>query len=213
METKPQETVESLLESWAPFPESAASVAAWSKENVPDRQPSELDSIPKLPSPPQPPASNELSAQENAFRLCRNFFDAEYGSDKEDLEFDELDDGKSYDFFKGLFDEAADLRDLYLRDTAKGDFYCLACRAIGEKLWKKFFGLFAVAQHANSVSKTRNTSVHRGYARAICELLGWTIDPSRGVLFGNNAVDTEHQDELALKLSMENAKEDAIGCS
>ncbi|KAH0466543.1 hypothetical protein IEQ34_003781 [Dendrobium chrysotoxum] len=219
-ERKRQEKLQLLLEDWAPLaglPRPAAPIAIttsdtdWPLELVTDEnpEPTAWNLNLRLPSPaqaqaqPQPPASAEALAQANALRLCRKFFAAEYGSDEEDWEVDDRNGGKSYNFFMGLFDKEADLRDFYRRDWAKGEFYCLACEGIGEKLGKKFVGLAAVSQHANFISKTKRIMVHRSYGRVVCELLGWEIH-------GLRVVHSDDNDEEALKGAMENTGEDGV---
>ncbi|XP_020695662.1 uncharacterized protein LOC110109093 [Dendrobium catenatum] len=213
-ERKRQEKLQLLLEDWAPLaglPRPAAPIAIttsdtdWPLEPVTDEnpEPTAWNLNLRSPSPAQPPASAEALAQANALRLCREFFAAECGSDDEDWEVDDRNDGKSYNFFKGLFHKEADLRDFYLRDWAKGEFYCLACEGIGEKLGKKFVGLAAVSQHATFISKTKRIMVHRSYGRVVCELLGWEIH-------GLRVVHSDDNDEEALKAAMENTEEDGV---
>ncbi|KAL0924346.1 hypothetical protein M5K25_005162 [Dendrobium thyrsiflorum] len=215
-ERKRQEKLQLLLEDWAPLaglPRPAAPIAIntsdtdWPLEIVTDEnpEPTPWNLSLRLPSPAQPQSqpSAEALAQANALRLCREFFAAEYGSDEEDWEVDDRNGGKSYNFFKGLFDREADLRDFYRRDWAKGEFYCLACGGIGEKLGKKFVGLAAVSQHANFISKTKKIMVHRSYGRVVCELLGWEIH-------GLRIVHSDDNDEEALKGALENTGEDGV---
>ncbi|PKU61243.1 hypothetical protein MA16_Dca025486 [Dendrobium catenatum] len=214
-ERKRQEKLQLLLEDWAPLaglPRPAAPIAIttsdtdWPLEPVTDEnpEPTAWNLNLRSPSPAQPPASAEALAQANALRLCREFFAAECGSDDEDWEVDDRNDGKSYNFFKGLFHKEADLRDFYLRDWAKGEFYCLACEGIGEKLGKKFVGLAAVSQHATFISKTKRIMVHRSYGRVVCELLGWEIHGLRVVHSDDNVSDTDSQANLIFELVQSN---------
>ncbi|KAK8958720.1 hypothetical protein KSP40_PGU018619 [Platanthera guangdongensis] len=224
---KRQEKLQLLLDDWAPLADqpitaaptaTAVSTAEWPSPAT--NQNCEfncwnLNPKPSLPALPRPPTSADGLAQENALRLCREFFSTEYGSDDDEEEeaYDDHNSGKIYKFFKGLFDKE-DLMVLYRKDSGeRGEFYCLVCGGIGEKMGKKFVSLVALVHHANFISKTKRIMAHRAYGRVVCELLGLEIHGFQGVYLDVAASDSLSQDDgdnIQVEVAPEDDGEDDV---
>ncbi|PKA61226.1 hypothetical protein AXF42_Ash006123 [Apostasia shenzhenica] len=186
---KRQEKLQQLLDNWIPLAEqcrcagrsapAAAAFIEWPLDPASDRnlEPAGAWSAPNprppLLSHPLPPASAGEVAQQNALRLCREFFSLDDFSDEEERGDDDRSGGKIFEFFKGLFEKERELGNFYRNDSSNGDFLCLVCGGVGEKLGKRYAGLLGLVQHANFVSKTKKLMAHRSYGRVVCELLGW----------------------------------------
>ncbi|KHN11023.1 hypothetical protein glysoja_044045 [Glycine soja] len=127
-----------------------------------------------------------LQLQHRALEACQKFLvgDAGSDSDKDDEEAedeDELVDNDSeeseeYKFFEKVFAEDGDLRRYYENNHKEGDFYCLVCGGIGNKVWKRFKDCIGLIQHSTAILRTRRKQAHRAYAQVICKVVGWDID-------------------------------------
>lgn len=84
---------------------------------------------------------------------------------------------QAFDFFMQLFEENQDLQKLYKEQCNVGKFECLVCSSIPGKPVKRYNGLVSVVMHASKILNTKKRQDHRGYARAVCCVLGW--DPLR----------------------------------
>lgn len=82
---------------------------------------------------------------------------------------------QAYEFFLQMFEENKDLQKLYNEQCHVGKFECLVCSGIPGKSRKKYNGLISIIMHASKIIKTKKKQEHRGYARAVCSLLGWDI--------------------------------------
>lgn len=122
-------------------------------------------------------------------KQCQDFLAANDDDDDDD-EDEEEDVGESgnFEFFMGLFEKDGELRGFYEKNWEKGDFCCLVCGAIGEKIGKRYGNCVGLVQHANTVSKTRRRVAHRNFGRAVCRVLGWEIDKLPGVFDGLSVV-------------------------
>ncbi|ONK69034.1 uncharacterized protein A4U43_C05F18600 [Asparagus officinalis] len=69
-----------------------------------------------------------------------------------------------------------------------GEFCCLVCAAVGEKVGKRHVNCVGLVQHANTVTKTKWRGAHRDFGRVVCGVLGWDIDKLPGVLEGKSSV-------------------------
>ncbi|KAG6547650.1 hypothetical protein Mapa_011099 [Marchantia paleacea] len=80
---------------------------------------------------------------------------------------------KAYDFYISVFEQDADLRKLYEANVNSGSFECLVCAGIGAKKKKRFPDVASMVQHAKKILRTKKLPEHRGFARAVCHVLGW----------------------------------------
>ncbi|KAL3016255.1 hypothetical protein AAZX31_06G203100 [Glycine max] len=126
-----------------------------------------------------------LQLQHRALEACQKFLVGDAGSDSdeddEEAEDDELLDNDSkeyeeYKFFEKVFAEDGDLRRYYENNHKEGDFYCLVCGGIGNKVWKRFKDCIGLIQHSTAILRTRRKRAHRAYAQVICKVVGWDID-------------------------------------
>ena len=121
-----------------------------------------------------------LQLQHRALEACQKFLVEDAGSEEE-AEDDELLDNDSkeseeYKFFEKVFAEDGDLRRYYENNHKEGDFYCLVCGGIGNKVWKRFKDCIGLIQHSTAILRTRRKRAHRAYAQVICKVVGWDID-------------------------------------
>ncbi|KAH7285752.1 hypothetical protein KP509_33G044000 [Ceratopteris richardii] len=82
---------------------------------------------------------------------------------------------RAYDFFFQTLSENEELQKLYNEQCHVGKFECLVCSSIPGKPPKKYIGLTSVIMHASKILKTKKKQEHRGYARALCAVMGWNI--------------------------------------
>lgn len=61
---------------------------------------------------------------------------------------------------------------------------------------KKFPNVVSMLQHSRKVMKTRKVHEHRGYARAICYLLGWDPKTSARDLFIRGCIPTPEEEQI-----------------
>lgn len=98
------------------------------------------------------------------------------GEDEDEEEEDDVDDVEEFEFFMKLFEDNDELRSYYEKNCENGEFYCLVCGALGNKLGRKYKNCVALVQHAVTISKTKKRMAHRGYGHAICKVLGWDVN-------------------------------------
>lgn len=124
---------------------------------------------------------------------CIGFFKKSSDDQVEDDDGDEeeYDEEEAFEFFIMMFGEDEKLREYYKTKCENGEFYCLACGVIANKLGRKYKDCVALVQHSVTISKTKKKIAHRAYGRVVCQVLGWDIDrlPSLpSTLVGANAV-------------------------
>jgi len=61
---------------------------------------------------------------------------------------------------------------------------------------KKFPNVVSMLQHSRKVTKTRKVYEHRGYARAICYLLGWDPKTTAHDLFIRGCIPTPEEEQI-----------------
>ncbi|KAL2944527.1 Elongation factor G [Bienertia sinuspersici] len=158
-----------------------------------------IESKPKCPSPSgsswpefkpcSAPVSRPATAEEKervlAVKIQLKGLDSCFGlfkkgaSDDEDEDEEEEDDGddaEEYDFFMKLFEDDDELKNYYVKNCENGEFYCLVCGALKNKLVRTFKNCVALVQHSVNISKTKKKMAHRGYGHAICKVLGWDVN-------------------------------------
>lgn len=113
---------------------------------------------------------------------CSGFFhnsdddDDDGGGDDDDEEEDDYDEEEAFEFFLKVFEEDENLRGYHKNKFQNGEFYCLVCGVIGNKLGRKYKDCVALVQHSVSISKTKKRVAHRAYGRVVCKVLDWDID-------------------------------------
>ncbi|KAL3701579.1 hypothetical protein R1sor_019601 [Riccia sorocarpa] len=80
---------------------------------------------------------------------------------------------KAYEFYVSVFERDENLRKLYEANSNSGSFECLVCAGVGAKKKKRFPDVTSMIQHAKKIIKTKKLHEHRGFARAVCHILGW----------------------------------------
>lgn len=146
------------------------------------------------PLPAPPPSAEEkfkaasLRVQQKVLKKCQGFFSSNDESDEEDDEEEDVGNSRAFEFFEGLFEKNGDLRGVYEKNWEKGEFCCLVCAAVGEKVGKRYVNCVGLVQHANTVTKTKRRGAHRDFGRVVCGVLGWDIDKLPGVLEGKSSV-------------------------
>ncbi|CAK7327646.1 unnamed protein product [Dovyalis caffra] len=130
-----------------------------------------------------------MRMQQKVVKCCNQFFvkrvDLDENGDKEleQVDGDEgcpgndnvVEESEEFKFFLSLFVENKEMRDFYEKNTESGDFYCLVCGGIGEKVGKVYRGCTGLVQHARAISKTKRKRAHRAFGHLICKVLGWDI--------------------------------------
>ncbi|KAH1239388.1 Protein NETWORKED 1D [Glycine max] len=76
-----------------------------------------------------------------------------------------------FKFFEKVFAEDGDLRRYYDNNHKEGDFYCLVCGGIGNKVWKRFKDCIGLIQHSTAILRTRRKRAHRAYAQVIYKVV------------------------------------------
>ncbi|PIA34021.1 hypothetical protein AQUCO_03900133v1 [Aquilegia coerulea] len=126
-----------------------------------------------------------IQLQQKSVKACHEFFSRDRDSDddgeeeEEDDEEDRMEDGKEEseeEFFLKVFKEDNDLRNYYEKNFEFGEFCCLVCGGIGEKVGKRFKNCVALVQHSIAVSKTKRRNAHRAFGQAVCQVLGWNFE-------------------------------------
>ncbi|KAH7294009.1 hypothetical protein KP509_28G052300 [Ceratopteris richardii] len=85
---------------------------------------------------------------------------------------------RGYQFFSRMFRENTDLRKLYLERKDDGKFECLVCRSTDPATSRTFHNLTSLVLHTSM--RNQNRLEHRGYGKAVCDLLGWEpVKPSK----------------------------------
>lgn len=95
--------------------------------------------------------------------------------DDDDDNVDEDDECEEYKFFLKVFTEDSELRCYYEKNCESGEFSCLVCVGIGQKVGKKFKDCVALVQHSITIAKTKKRQAHRALGKVICKVLGWEI--------------------------------------
>ncbi|KAJ0962887.1 hypothetical protein J5N97_028009 [Dioscorea zingiberensis] len=109
-----------------------------------------------------------LRMQHGGLRASREFFRKSSSSD-------EMEEG-AFRFFLGLFEKNGELRTYYEGNSKKGEFCCLVCEGTGEKIGKRYPNCVGLVQHSSLISKTKRRDAHRGFANAVCRLMGWDME-------------------------------------
>ncbi|KAH7440972.1 hypothetical protein KP509_03G018700 [Ceratopteris richardii] len=82
-------------------------------------------------------------------------------------------ENEAYEFFMQILEENEDLKKKYKQEYAVGEFDCLVCSNIPNKPLKTYKGLVSVVMHAKTILNTKRRHDHRGFARAVCNFMGW----------------------------------------
>ncbi|KAI5070790.1 hypothetical protein GOP47_0015133 [Adiantum capillus-veneris] len=82
-------------------------------------------------------------------------------------------ENQAYKFFMEIFEENEELQKRYKEDHGTGEFDCLVCSNIPNKPIKRYTGLVSVVMHAKKILNTKRRHDHRGFARAVCDFMGW----------------------------------------
>ncbi|KAF5202777.1 Zinc finger protein [Thalictrum thalictroides] len=126
-----------------------------------------------------------IQLQKKSVKACQEFFGRNCDSDDDgEEEEDDEEDGMEEDhdeeseeeFFLKVFKEDNELRNYYEKNFECGEFCCLVCGGIGEKVGKRFKNCVALIQHSNAISKTKRRNAHRAFGQAVCRVLGWNIE-------------------------------------
>ncbi|KAL8131574.1 uncharacterized protein LOC141711662 [Apium graveolens] len=124
-------------------------------------------------------------AQQKALDAAREMFrenmdsDEEVGdyvsSDDDEDDVNDEDECEELKFFSKVFMEDSELRRYYEKNCESGEFSCLVCVGIGQKVGKKFKDCVALVQHSITIAKTKKRQAHRALGKVICKVLGWEI--------------------------------------
>ncbi|KAI5070333.1 hypothetical protein GOP47_0014676 [Adiantum capillus-veneris] len=82
-------------------------------------------------------------------------------------------ENQAYEFFMEIFGENEELQKRYKEEHGTGEFDCLVCSNIPNKPIKRYTGLVSVVMHAKKILNTKRRHDHRGFARAVCDFMGW----------------------------------------
>lgn len=122
-------------------------------------------------------------SQQKALEAAKEMFRESMDSDGEvedyvssdDDDVNDEDECEEYKFFSKVFTEDSELRCYYEKNCESGEFSCLVCVGIGQKVGKKFKDCVALVQHSITIAKTKKRQAHRALGKVICEVLGWEI--------------------------------------
>ncbi|XAR56463.1 hypothetical protein NMG60_11036960 [Bertholletia excelsa] len=159
----------------------------------PCKEPSENPSLSSWPAPPPPPAPAITTAEEqarfaanqaqkSALKATREFLmqldddDEENEGASDENDFMDDDGYEEYMFFLNMFNEDVELRGYYEKNWKGGEYLCLVCGGIRNKVGKRFRNCVALVQHSTTIAKTKKRQAHRAFAQVICKVLGWDID-------------------------------------
>ena len=92
-----------------------------------------------------------------------------------DDDMDDKNECKDYEFFLRVFAEDSELRSYYEKNCERGEFSCLVCAGLGQKVGKKYKDCVALVQHSTTIAKTKTRRAHRALGQVICKVLGWDI--------------------------------------
>ncbi|KAH7657782.1 Armadillo-like helical-containing protein [Dioscorea alata] len=136
--------------------------------------------------------ADAVRVQESGISASCEFFrkssSSDDGDDDDEVEEDEKDvmeedddeegdaEARAFRFFLGLFEKNGALRRYYEKNWEKGEFFCFVCRATGMKVGKRFLNCVGLVQHSKSISKTKRREAHRGFANAVCRVMGWDME-------------------------------------
>jgi hypothetical protein len=120
--------------------------------------------------------------QRKALKLAKDFFGNNGGSDDDDDSEDDEDDAmeeeedsEEYSLLMRIFIQDRGFRGYYEKNYGNGEFCCLVCHGIGQKIGKRYKDCVALVQHCTSIAKTKKKMAHRAFGRAICKVLDWDI--------------------------------------
>jgi hypothetical protein len=127
-----------------------------------------------------------MHMQQKAVTCCNQFFvkrvdlDGNGDNELEEADGDEdcsgndsvVEESEEFKFLLSLFVENQEMRDFYEKNTESGNFYCLVCGGIGEKVGKSYRGCAGLVPHARTISKTKRKGAHRAFGHLICKVLG-----------------------------------------
>ncbi|XP_058095554.1 uncharacterized protein LOC131240985 [Magnolia sinica] len=155
-----------------------------------------------------------IQLQRWVLKSCRDFFkkegsDGESEDDEEDDDLMDDDEGDcgNFKFFLGLFTENGELRNYYEKNWEQGEFFCLVCGGIGEKIGKRFGNCVALVQHSTAIAKTKRRGAHRAFGKAVCRVLGWNMDRLPSIVLD---IGEPLGRSLAKASSEEGVKEDGV---
>ncbi|KAJ0046094.1 hypothetical protein Pint_04747 [Pistacia integerrima] len=168
-----------------------------------------------------------MQVEQKGLQACQEFFSNRDESDEEedriyDEEFGEMDylteddeglESKEFNFLLELFVKDDKLRSYYEKNHDRGQFCCLVCRGIGEKLNKRYKDCLGLVQHTISISKTKRKRAHRALGQVVCKVLGWDFDSLPVIVFkaeplGTSLVNSGVTQDEAAKANAEDNKED-----
>ncbi|KAH7284435.1 hypothetical protein KP509_34G054300 [Ceratopteris richardii] len=121
-------------------------------------------------------------------------------------------ESKSFKFFSNLFEEHAELRNLYIEKCNLGSFECLVCRSVDPEKSKTFWNVVSLVMHSKMRKQLRPE--HAGYGRAVSAILGW--DPEKipkvpkGVKPAFQAVKATNEVKEEAKVEAEDGKKDEV---
>ncbi|KAL5177833.1 Protein NETWORKED 1D [Glycine soja] len=96
-----------------------------------------------------------------------------------------------FKFFEKVFAEDGDLRRYYDNNHKEGDFYCLVCGGIGNKVWKRFKDCIGLIQHSTAILRTRRKRAHRAYAQVIYKVVAIVLKDLDSSLAGSRKLFVE----------------------
>lgn len=138
-------------------------------------------------------------AQQKALDAAREMFGVSMDSDGEiddnvssddDDDDDDVNDDvecEEYKFFSKVFMEDSELRCYYEKNCESGEFSCLVCVGIGQKVGKKYKDCVALVQHSITIAKTKKRQAHRALGKVICKVLGWDIQKLQSINLPKNS--------------------------
>ncbi|KAJ7554785.1 hypothetical protein O6H91_05G008900 [Diphasiastrum complanatum] len=88
---------------------------------------------------------------------------------------------QAYKFFAKLFEDDLGIRKFYEENRNHGAFDCLVCFGSGTGTRRRYPDLVSLVQHAKTIIKTKKRFEHRGYCRAVSDLLGWLSSESHSI--------------------------------
>ncbi|CAN6483238.1 unnamed protein product [Victoria cruziana] len=130
---------------------------------------------------PLEPSAEEIARwaavrlQRGAAKACEELLvvndEEKEGAYEEDMK--RVGEEEAFLFFLGFFRREEEVRRFYEGNAEKGDFFCLVCLGVGEKLCRRYCSCVSLVQHAYTVTKTKTKYAHRAYGKAICRVMGW----------------------------------------
>ncbi|CAM6082314.1 unnamed protein product [Calypogeia fissa] len=108
---------------------------------------------------------------------------------------------KAFDNYVSLFEQDTDLKKLYEGNVNSGSFECLVCAGVGAKKKKKFPDVASLVQHAKKILRTKKLPEHRGFARAVCKILGWETVPGPSIILPRGCVPRQQSEPIILTVA------------